>query len=98
MNLLTFFMVYGVWVILLSVVTFGFYAWDKGQAQRGGWRVPEARLHGLAFAGGFPGAYFAQSYLRHKTRKSSFQFVSALATAAHLICAGLLIWLIVSFA
>ena len=40
----------------LSTGTFALYGWDKLQARRGGRRVSEARLHGLALLGGFAGA------------------------------------------
>ena len=31
-------------ILLMSLLTLVVYAWDKRQAIRGGWRVPEARL------------------------------------------------------
>ncbi len=59
-------------VALMSFVTFGFYAWDKRQARRGGWRVSEPTLQFLAFFSGWPGAFVAQRLLRHKSSKVSF--------------------------
>jgi len=44
---------------------------------RGGGRVPEAVLHGLALVGGTPGALAGQAMFRHKTRKPSFRRVFA---------------------
>lgn len=59
----------------MSVVTFVVYARDKSAAQRGARRTPESVLHLLGAVGGWPGAFFAQRVLRHKTRKFGFQFV-----------------------
>ena len=56
-----------------SALTFFAYAKDKSAAQRNGWRTAEATLHLLAFAGGWPGALFAQQFLRHKSTKPEFR-------------------------
>jgi uncharacterized membrane protein YsdA (DUF1294 family) len=61
------------WLVSISVVTFGYYGYDKGQARRGGRRVPEVVLHGLSVAGGSLGAYAGMHLFRHKTIKGSFQ-------------------------
>ena len=59
--------------ITASAVTFLTYAKDKSAAQRNAWRTPEATLHLLAFACGWPGALFAQQFLRHKSMKPEFR-------------------------
>jgi len=64
---------YPVAVLVLSIVSFAIYGWDKRQAQHDGWRVPEKNLHILSFLGGWPGALLGQRVFRHKTRKQSFQ-------------------------
>jgi uncharacterized membrane protein YsdA (DUF1294 family) len=47
--------------------------WQDKQAAIGGdRRVPEADLLGLALIGGSPGAIYARTRLRHKTRKQPF--------------------------
>ena len=61
-------MIYGV----MSLLTFIAYALDKSAAQSGQWRTKESTLHYLAILGGWPGAYLAQKYLRHKSKKKSF--------------------------
>jgi len=64
------------WLYLgMSVLTFAFYAMDKAAAQRGGQRTPESTLHTLALVGGWPGALYAQQFLRHKSSKESFRVV-----------------------
>lgn len=59
----------------MSMATFITYWLDKRAATRGDWRVPEATLHGLALACGWPGAMLAQRLLRHKSAKRSFRRV-----------------------
>jgi len=65
------------WVAFLytgaSLLTFLVYALDTYAALHGRWRVSENTLQALALAGGWPGALVAQRWLRHKSRKMSFQ-------------------------
>lgn len=63
------------WYILISLVTFTTYAIDKSAARNGRWRTSEKTLHTLALLGGWPGAYFAQTKLRHKSSKKEFKRV-----------------------
>lgn len=63
------------WGVALSITAFGIYGYDKGQAQRGGGRVPEVVLWLLAALGGSPGAFIAMRLFRHKTSKRTFQIV-----------------------
>jgi len=61
--------------LLTSAFTLIVYALDKSAAQKNQWRTPEKTLHILALVGGWPGALIAQKWFRHKSSKSSFQFV-----------------------
>ena len=70
--------------LLMSVVTFTFYGFDKRRAIKGGRRVPEARLHWLELLGGWPGAFAGQLLFRHKTQKLSFRVVFWLIVVLHL--------------
>ncbi len=63
------------YLLSASVTTFLFYGYDKRQALKNGWRVPEAVLHLLALAGGSVGAFVGQILFRHKTRKLRFKVV-----------------------
>ncbi len=76
---------YWIWLAIASGITFVLYGWDKYQSKRGGWRVPEVVLHGLALAGGFPGGWAGRSVFRHKTNKGFFVFVLAVSTAIHVV-------------
>lgn len=57
----------------LSLLTFLVYALDKSAAESRRWRTSEDKLHILAVLGGWPGALLAQNWLRHKSKKESFQ-------------------------
>lgn len=60
---------------LMSMVCYFAYAYDKEKAKAGSRRIPEMNLHFLELLGGWPGAWVAQRQLRHKSVKSSYQFV-----------------------
>jgi uncharacterized membrane protein YsdA (DUF1294 family) len=60
---------------LINVVTFAAFVIDKGRAERGEWRISEAKLHLLTVAGGLIGAQLGRAIARHKTRKLSFDLV-----------------------
>jgi uncharacterized membrane protein YsdA (DUF1294 family) len=70
---------------LMSLLCGFFYWLDKRAAQNGQWRVSEAFLLGLSFAGGWPGAIVAQQMLRHKTSKVSFRIAFWLTVAFNIL-------------
>jgi hypothetical protein len=53
-------------VIAPSVATYRLYVFDKLQAVRGRWRLPETSLRLAELGGGWPGAFLAQRRVRHK--------------------------------
>ena len=71
----------------LNLVTFMAYAMDKSAAQSGSWRISEQQLHLLALLGGWPAAWWAQQWLRHKSRKAEFRTVYWATVLLH--CAAL---------
>jgi uncharacterized membrane protein YsdA (DUF1294 family) len=73
-----------VWWLAWGVTTFLFYGYDKMQARRGGWRVPENVLHLLALIGGWAGGWLGMFLFRHKIRKPQFYVVLAVATVFNL--------------
>lgn len=79
--------------VFLSVMTLLFYAGDKRAAVESRWRTPENTLHTLALLGGWPGALFAQRFLRHKSRKTSFLVTFWITVAINLAVLG---WLLFS--
>lgn len=75
----------------LNALTGCVYAYDKWRAARGGWRVRERTLLGLAAVGGAAGALVAMRACRHKTRKPAFRWgVPALLLAQVALVAWLL--------
>jgi uncharacterized membrane protein YsdA (DUF1294 family)/cold shock CspA family protein len=72
-------------VLVASAATFTLYALDKQFARDGKRRVPEAVLHGLALLGGWPGAAYAQQWLRHKSSKRAFQVAFRSTVALNLL-------------
>ncbi|MGJ7556956.1 DUF1294 domain-containing protein [Variovorax sp. RB3P1] len=90
---------YGVWtarippialgvLLLLSLLTFFIYGFDKNAAQTGRWRTAENTLHLLSLVGGWPGAWVAQRLFRHKVRKTSFMAGYWATVLAHLAAVG----------
>lgn len=91
----SYYVIIAVYYLLLSLITFIIYAADKRAARRQQWRVRERTLHLLALAGGWPGAWLAQKYLRHKSGKASFLFGFRLTLLGNLaIVAYILLYLI----
>ncbi|MBY0409988.1 MAG: DUF1294 domain-containing protein [Burkholderiaceae bacterium] len=72
-------------VLAINVFTFAVYAIDKTAAQSGQWRTKESRLHLLTLAGGWPGAWVAQQWLRHKSSKPAFRAVYWATVVLHCI-------------
>ena len=72
-------------------LVFACYAYDKWQAKRGGWRIPEKTLLRQAIFLGGPGAFLAILLLRHKSshQKAYFRWAAL---------AGCLVSLLVAYA
>lgn len=79
-------------VVLINLATFYMYWRDKDAAVNETQRVPENWLHGLAVAGGWPGAWFAQQILRHKTSKQPFRLIYWGTVAVNTL--ALLTWIV----
>ena len=71
------------WYVAASGLTYFLSAGDKRRADRGAWRVSETTLHFFELAGGWPGAFLAQQWLRHKCAKPGFQIVFWLIVGLH---------------
>jgi uncharacterized membrane protein YsdA (DUF1294 family)/cold shock CspA family protein len=78
-------------ISIINVLTYWFYAQDKEAAQLGNRRIPENTLHLLSFLGGWPTAWFAQQKLRHKTQKQPFRKIYFCTIAFNIL---LILWLI----
>lgn len=71
------------YILVISAITWFAYAHDKNRAKTGGWRIPEIQLHLLEFIGGWPAAFLAQRYIRHKTKKLSYKLTFWLIILLH---------------
>jgi len=80
-------------VIVMSIVCFAAYGFDKQRSVNGGRRIPEQTLQILAFLGGWPGALLGQRQFRHKTKKLSFLIVFWLVVILHVGIVGAAAWL-----
>lgn len=78
-------------ISIINVMTYWFYAQDKQSAQHGDRRVPENTLHILSFLGGWPSAWLAQQKLRHKTQKQPFRKIYFCTILLNIL---LILWLI----
>ena len=74
--------------IPLISINFLLFGYDKFQAKRNGWRIPERVLLGLTLLGGGIGGLAGMLVFRHKTRKTVFWL-------AAIVEIGLLIYLAV---
>ncbi|MEN6579875.1 MAG: DUF1294 domain-containing protein [Anaerolineaceae bacterium] len=72
--------------IPLTSINFLLFGYDKFQAKRNGWRIPERVLLGLTILGGGIGGLAGMLVFRHKTRKNVFWLAAILGI-------GLLIYL-----
>lgn len=61
-----------VYFIIINVIAFVVYGYDKWTAQKGKRRIPEKTLLGLACVGGSLGAFYGMLFFRHKIRKIKF--------------------------
>ena len=75
-------------LLLLSLLTFFVYGFDKNAAEAGRWRTAENTLHLLSLIGGWPGAWIAQQLFRHKVSKTNFMAVYWTTVLAHMAAVG----------
>lgn len=73
-----------------SGATFALYAWDKRAARAERRRIRESTLHLLGLFGGWPGAAFAQTVLRHKSQKRPFLWLFRATVLIN--CLALALW------
>ncbi|TPX72726.1 hypothetical protein SpCBS45565_g00034 [Spizellomyces sp. 'palustris'] len=63
----------GGYFAVINAGAVGLFWYDKNQALKRGWRVPEKQLQLTALLGGWVGGLWAMKTFRHKTVKQSFQ-------------------------
>ena len=62
------------YLVLVNLTAFVFFGYDKGQAKRHAWRVPEKTLLGIALLGGSVGAIAGMKFFHHKTLHPQFKY------------------------
>lgn len=70
-------------IIIMGVVTFLIWGFDKYRARTHGWRVPERWLFALILTGGSLGALAGMVVFHHKTRKPIFWFLVVVSLIVH---------------
>jgi uncharacterized membrane protein YsdA (DUF1294 family) len=70
--------------LVINIVTFAMYGYDKNSAQHGRWRTRESALLGLSLAGGAFGGLLGMNLFHHKTQKPIFWVVNLIGCAVHL--------------
>ena len=78
--------IYGAYLLLLSIITFIAYGADMKKAEKGKYRTKEKTLLLLSFFGGAFGGYPAMLIFRHKTKGEHWYFtaVNLLGLAIHI--------------
>lgn len=71
-------------ILIINVITFYLYHYDKERAKKGEWRVKETTLLGLGCIGGAVGALLGMKVFRHKTKHWYFWVINIIGLAYQL--------------
>ncbi len=82
-----------VYLLIINIITFFAFGFDKLRARKQGDRVSEKSLWLFTLAGGSLGALFGMKYFRHKTKKLSFQAIIAIILAVQITLVSWLFFL-----
>lgn len=85
------FLIAGIYLGVVNMVTFALFAYDKYCAQHDRWRVRESTLLFWSAIGGALGAGVAMEVCRHKTLHLKFKFGVPLLLFVQIILIGLLL-------
>lgn len=88
------YLIFLIYLGILSLITFIVFVADKIKAQNGAWRIPESVLLGLSAIGGAVGGYLAMFIAWHKVRKWYFNVAEVLSLILHVAITLLLYFLI----
>lgn len=67
-------LVYVIYLLVISIITFFTYLADKQKAKKGSWRISEKVLLLMSFFGGAYGGFAAMQIFRHKTKGEHWYF------------------------
>lgn len=79
------------YLIIVNIIAFACYGYDKHCAKTRRWRVPERTLLAAAVVGGSIGAYLGMMSFRHKTRHRKFLIAVPLMATVHILILIMLI-------
>ncbi len=63
-----------IYLVIINVVSFFIYGFDKWKAKKSRWRIRETALLGLAVLGGSIGALLGMQVWHHKTMHKKFKY------------------------
>ncbi len=63
-----------IYLVIINVVTFFMYGFDKWKAKKSKMRIRETALLGLAVLGGSIGAWLGMKIWHHKTQHKKFRY------------------------
>ena len=69
------------YLIAINILSFVLFFIDKRRAKKDKWRIKEFTLHLSSFLGGSAGSILAMILFHHKTKKTKFCIITALAAA-----------------
>jgi uncharacterized membrane protein YsdA (DUF1294 family) len=78
------------YAVVINIITFLYFFYDKRQAQQGKWRVPEKRLLLLCFLGGAAGGWQGMRNFRHKVHNQKFRWLIPFFMVLHVVVLGYL--------
>ncbi|MFH0857754.1 MAG: DUF1294 domain-containing protein [Candidatus Magasanikbacteria bacterium] len=70
-----------IYLIIINIVTFFYFGFDKLKSRKQERRVSEKKLWTLCLIGGSVGGLAGMKYFRHKTKKISFQAILVIIIA-----------------
>ena len=74
-----------IYLVVINVVTFFLFGFDKWKAKQSKWRIPEATLLGMAAIGGSIGAWLGMKVWHHKTLHKKFRYGIPLILIAQIV-------------
>lgn len=80
-----------IYLVVVNVVTFCIYGYDKWLAQQHRWRVSETTLLLLAAIGGSVGALLGMQIWRHKTQHNLFVYGVPALLLLHVVAVGVVV-------
>ena len=75
------------YLLIINLISFIVFFVDKKKSIKNKWRIKENTLHLLSLIGGVYGSIAAMLLFRHKTKKSKFCIITAIALIINIFIA-----------